>query len=58
MAKDKEGHGSEKKGYANVPNSLMGFRKNGPNKGYHQEKYPHNLAQHIQIYQHFDLLVL
>lgn len=29
-------------GYDNVPDGLMGFRKNGPNKGYHDTKYPHS----------------
>jgi len=27
--------------YENVPDSLMGFKKNGPNKGYHEENYKH-----------------
>ena len=33
--------------YANVPRGLMGFRKNGPQKGFAQEKYKH--VQYVKV---------
>lgn len=47
----KEAEVRESKGtkfsYEKVPDSLMGFRKNGPNRGYDAEKYP--LHQDLRI---------
>jgi hypothetical protein len=34
--------------YQNVPESLMGFRKNGPQKGFYETNYPHE--QPVKIY--------
>lgn len=36
--------------YKNVPDSLMGYRKNGPNKGYNNEKYKH--SQRVRVTFH------
>jgi hypothetical protein len=33
--------------YAKVPDSLMGYRKNGPQKGFHETNYPHE--QNVQV---------
>jgi len=33
--------------YQSVPDSLMGFRKNGPQKGYSETNYPH--SQNVEI---------
>jgi|SRR5882724_792874 len=35
--------------YANVPNSLMGFRKNGPNVGFDNSNYPHSQPVKVTI---------
>lgn len=33
--------------YGNVPDSLMGFRRNGPQKGFDESNYPH--TQDVQV---------
>lgn len=38
-----------KTNYENVPDNLLGFRKNGQNKGYFEEKYKYNLDLLISV---------
>ena len=33
--------------YTNVPDSLMGYRRNGPQKGFEESNYPH--VQNVQV---------
>jgi len=33
--------------YKNVPDSLMGFKKSGPNKSFEEQKYPH--VQNVKV---------
>ncbi len=39
--------GSGNRSYQSAPDSLMGFRRYGPNKGFDETKYPH--TQHVEI---------
>ncbi len=39
--------GSGNRSYQSVPDTLMGFRRYGPNKGFDESKYP--FTQHVEI---------
>jgi hypothetical protein len=39
---------SEDRPYKNVPDSLMGFRKSGENKSFHESNYPHTQAVRVE----------
>lgn len=44
--------GPSRTAYSNVPDSLMGFRKSGQNKGYDETNYPFSLDVLVDLGQH------